>query len=481
MPEMPAAVTLIPPAGLPLDSMQQILMLWDSLNKLGVSYKLCPLSIPLSGLLSGLRCTDAVDYALISTVHFSMMKAISRDVEGLEGWGPWARALKEPLITLIWPALLSQLLQVDPFFEQMYDQRSRDEIVDALNTSEWSALRPELRLQLLVWLADSVNQCETVRAYLEKNAELSTDLRREIRAMHEEESAQAALLAEAQLRVKVFEEKLLKQQAVKQQSERKRSLAKAAAATAAAAAAGLRGCDEEMARVATESATLRAMRRRRVEKQLLLDSMPLRSEVVGTDRFGRSYVQLGNCCGEPTALLLDPEGRWARVRGQREVRQLFAALHPDGAREGALRQAMCRGPLAAVLDADETDDESHRPSDSRQPATPSKPPPSLYAPLRAPEEGTAFTNAASSAGLSEAARADLSRRCLSLASSIDKLGAADAPLQRIACEALAKLGAPESVASLRPLPRCVGPQLEILRLAVSYCCLWPSLVPFPLP
>ena len=39
MPSMPEATPLLPPAGLPRAAMRKILMVWDSLNTLGVAYK----------------------------------------------------------------------------------------------------------------------------------------------------------------------------------------------------------------------------------------------------------------------------------------------------------------------------------------------------------------------------------------------------------------------------------------------------------
>ena len=59
--------------------------------------------------------------------------------------------------------LLAQLLEVDPLFEEVY-RCNKDEITRALAKGEWTALRPEMRLKLLVWLTDAVTICETVRA-----------------------------------------------------------------------------------------------------------------------------------------------------------------------------------------------------------------------------------------------------------------------------------------------------------------------------
>ena len=95
-----------------------------------------------------LCCAEPVEYALASALHSSMMAVIARDVEGLDGWGPWCKALKEPLLPLLWPALLSQLLQVDPLFDALYGD-NRADIVAQLDAAEWASLSPEVRLQLL--------------------------------------------------------------------------------------------------------------------------------------------------------------------------------------------------------------------------------------------------------------------------------------------------------------------------------------------
>ena len=52
---------------------------------------------------------------------------------------------------------------MDPLFEEVY-RCNKDEITGALAKGEWTVLRPEMRLKLLVWLTDAVTICETVRA-----------------------------------------------------------------------------------------------------------------------------------------------------------------------------------------------------------------------------------------------------------------------------------------------------------------------------
>ena len=104
--------------------------------------------------------------------------------------------------------------------------------------------------------------------HLDKNADVSAEVRREMRTLQEEEEVQAALLAEAQMRAKSIQDKVAKQQALQQaQAERKKLGAKAAEASAAAAAAGQRGLEEEEARVATERAALEAIRKKLRQKQ----------------------------------------------------------------------------------------------------------------------------------------------------------------------------------------------------------------------
>ncbi|KAL1503712.1 hypothetical protein AB1Y20_012185 [Prymnesium parvum] len=469
MPEMPPADPLVPPAGLPQSSVPQLLMVWDALCTLGMAYKLLPLSVPLHAFMSGIACTDAVDYALISSLHSSMMKAIARDVDGLDGWGPWTKALREPLLPLLWPALLSQLLEVDPFFEELYDTCNRDEIVEALNTTEWPALRPELRLQLLVWLADGVTQCETVRSHLDKCVEISAEVRREQRVLLEEESAQACVLAEAQLRAKAQEDKLVKlQEQQKQLMERKKSSAKSLDAAAQAVEAGIRGVADEQAHVNAELAVLGSISKRRREKQLLLDSMSIRGEFVGCDRYGRMYAPLGGRCGEELLLMRGEDGSWEQIRGRGNVRQLFCALHPHGEREGVLRQALKRGPHAAVVDGEDGDaaaaaEASSRAADTRTAAPAAKAPPPLYAPrpLGAHPEGAAPNGSAG-----DAQRGAVRARLLGLAAAIDRGAAADSALLRGASDALANLAQPDRVAAVPALPHCLAPQIEMLRVAV---------------
>ena len=83
---------------------------------------------------------------------------------------------------------------------------------------------------------------------------------------------------------------------------------------------------------------------------LRCDSMPLRGEAIGSDRHGHTYAQLGGRCGDATVLRRDADGQWSQIRGQQLVQQLHTALHADGQREGPLKQALSRGPLAAITD-----------------------------------------------------------------------------------------------------------------------------------
>ena len=302
-----------------------------------------------------------------------MMQVIARDYEGLEGWGPWTKALKEPLIALSWPALLSQLLDVDPSFEEVY-RCGKEEITSALATAEWVALRPALRLKLLVWLTDAVTICETVRMHLDrkacgllqacslpvaclfhvcphassmrvprpsqvrmhldKNADVSEEVRREMRTLQEEEEAQVALLAEATARAKSIQDKVAKQAALQAaQAERKKVGAKAAEASAAAAAAGQRGLEDEEARVATERATLESIRKKLRQKQVDRYAWPLRLAVTPE-------------AGRPLRLAVTP-GHHARSRS---LSPTFAVAHSPLPSRGnsCRRRGSPRTPTRAV-------------------------------------------------------------------------------------------------------------------------------------
>jgi hypothetical protein len=268
MPETPTAEPLEPRPGCSSESTQKILQLWDFLNILGVAFKLQPLGLPLAALQSMLCCSCPLDYSLASNLHASMMLVIARDVEGLDGWGPWAKALKEPLLPLLWPDLLAQLLRTDTLFETVYGE-GRDELCDALEVSEWAHLTPDARTRLLVWLADGVAQCETVRTHLDRNAEMAAELRREVRAMQEEEQAQGVVVAEVKQRAKALQEKVFKQQQLQQQQlDRKKVGVGATAAATAATAAAVRSLEEEEGRAAAEAATLAKMRQKRLDKQV---------------------------------------------------------------------------------------------------------------------------------------------------------------------------------------------------------------------
>lgn len=130
----------------------------------------------------------------------------------------------------------------------------------------------------------------------------------------------------------------------------------------------------ETTKAKEEAASLATLRARRLEVQNQLDAMPLRSEPLGRDRHGRTYVAM---CGAPAAngLMvhiplaaaaggmdgtgvvagavgmsgLSEGGTWAWLEGVRSIRQLFSGLHPDGQREGPLLAALKKHRLSCVL------------------------------------------------------------------------------------------------------------------------------------
>ena len=243
--------------------------------------------------------------------------------------------------------------------------------------------------------------------------------------------------------------------------------------------------------------------------------MPLRGEVLGSDRHHRTYMQLGGRFGQATLMLREPGGRWAHVRGKGAVRQLFESLHPDGKREGELRQGLLsRTNLAAIIgreEADGPDDDMAESAPARGGAAAAKLPPPLYlgqqqpppalakaepssepsalAVEQSPGRGARVVGATatpihsnlSDFALSRDTLTESSRRLLTLAAAITRCQALDGPLHVAAKEVLVQAASAEGMASLQPLPPCNAPQMETACLAVSALCRLPHPRPFLVP
>lgn len=234
--------------------------------------------------------------------------------------------------------------------------------------------------------------------------------------------------------------------------------------------------------------------------QVIINSLAVRSEVLGRDRYLRTYMQLGGRCGQATLTLRDTDGRWSQIHGKHAVRQLFNALHVDGHREGALRLALSCSSLAFdFADADMEENETNAsPGHESILAAKSSPPfvgkhalrqPQMIASFQVTEslgssiefmnnvvQAQSATPATTSASTSDCESlldesAESSRRMLALALAIGTSTAAPSALHDAASTALAHSASREVAALRRPLPQCNAPQLETARLAVS----WPNL------
>ena len=327
-----------------------------------------------------------------------MLRVLARDVireDGtpIEGWEAWIAAVADGALfsTVLWPAMLAMLLDEDRSYtswDATYAHADRHQVVALLRTREWDALAPSQRLDLLCWLSDNTSQSITVRYHLERNWEASAELRRERRQVVDEEASREAALQKIVPRIEQMERRLAEwdAQVKSRAAQRKKPLGEPPDFDAELAM--------DRARRAEEEGALERLRARRLAIQTHLDSMPLRSEPLGADRYGRTYVALG---GAPAAAGLavhipdtplpapvptparkskpkaaaaaassaaeagasaaseagdehpDCGGSWAWIEGAGPLRQLFHSLHMDGIREGGLLSALRRHRLCAVL------------------------------------------------------------------------------------------------------------------------------------
>ena len=131
-----------------------------------------------------------------SQLHCALLRILIPDYDGVDGWDKWVKALRDPLLPLSWPRHLHMYLTVvvdleeSEAFDETYgdgDAAVREDITRSLAEGEWPELRPHLKLKLLAWLVERVQGSETVRAHLDRNAEASALLKRELQLQLDEE------------------------------------------------------------------------------------------------------------------------------------------------------------------------------------------------------------------------------------------------------------------------------------------------------
>ena len=376
-PEMPSLTPLRAPPVLGMVGMSRLIMLWDCCNMLGETFKLRPREMPLDAMVNAICGQSAADLALASSVVVAMMRVLARDLISLDnaevspGWEPWLHATADgALLPILWPQLLADLLEQDASYsawDATYATSPREEVVGTLRTREWDGLTPSQRLDVLCWLSENTSQCQTVRSHLERNFDASVELRRLLRQQLDEEASREGVLRSCRSRIEGMEHRMAEWKAQQAQRLAARKKPLGSAPDFAEELAAERSKEEE------ETVALAGLRARRLEIQAQIDEMPLRSEPMGRDRHGRTYIALS---GAPAAhglvvhvpadaagkvaesavsngvngnLGLSDGGSWSWIEGVGALRQLFGALHPDGMREGELLGALRKHRLSAVL------------------------------------------------------------------------------------------------------------------------------------
>ena len=344
LPPLPALPT---PEALPLSSLgvegaaDRLVMIWDFFNSMSFALKVRPLGLPIEALENALLCRSVLDYDMASQLHCALLRILIPDYDGVDGWDKWVKALRDPLLPLSWPRHLHMYLTVvvdleeTEAFDETYgdgDAAVREDITRALAQGEWPELRPHLKLKLLAWLVERVQGSETVRAHLDRSAEASTLLRRELQLQLDEEEELERQAAETRRTLASLKLKLVEAQA--QQS--KRSAGSGARGASSALQKHNTGIAEEQAALDGQLAEVKGARTKRLDLQLNLTSMALRSDTLGQDRLKRDYVQAGSASGfgaSPQLLVHDASaeggGGWGRLRGAPALRQLYRALHPE--------------------------------------------------------------------------------------------------------------------------------------------------------
>ncbi len=500
LPELPTPEPL-PLSALGVDGApDRLVMMWDFFNTLGPAIKLKPLGLPLEALENALLCRSPLDYDLASQLHACLLRLLIPDFDGLEGWGPWVSHLRDPYLPLSWPWAIWMFLQnveeEAEAFDLQYgdgDDAMRREIIQTLKEGEWPALGPPLRLALLAWLVERVSWSETVRVHLDRNAESSTALAREVKQLLDEEEEAERQVAETSRNLAGLKLKL----ADAQQAMAKRSAGSGARGSAAALQKHNAGIAEEQTSLDAQRDELRQKRAQRLEQQELCASMALRSDTVGKDRHHRDYVQGGGGGGafgaSPQLLVREPHGGWGRLRGVGAMRELYRGLHPDGAREGALKTALGRRPLRRLVEWTPAEVEKHeaqreeklakacaskglpplyredtaasQAAAAQQPASSSDADGKAAAPV--PRRGAAPAPAQLGGEVAErlgAMRADLAKRCEGLPT--DPLDPADRPLLRAAVAALEAAGGADALQRAQPVPPQAAAHFEQVRVSL---------------
>ena len=83
----------------------------------------------------------------------------------IEGYAPWVKAVDDPLLPLLWPRLLAEIVEIDQSYVVWEETggEGRHALVTTLRTREAGALTPRQRLDALCWLADNTLQSFAVR------------------------------------------------------------------------------------------------------------------------------------------------------------------------------------------------------------------------------------------------------------------------------------------------------------------------------
>jgi len=210
--------------------------------------------------------------------------------------------VQDPLAALVWPHLLAHIIELDASYAGFESTGGEDRVglVAALRTHECSALTPRQRLDALCYLVDNTSQCETVRLHLYKNGEASLDLLRERRQLLEEELNREAAQQKSHAIIASLEGRLAEWQA---QATARVSQSKKPLGQPPEYAEELR---VERERAANDLSKLTEARSQRLAAQMKLDSMPLRSERLGTDRHSRVYIALSGATASEGLLVYTP-------------------------------------------------------------------------------------------------------------------------------------------------------------------------------